>query len=133
MRSFGQPPSGATLGKFPAHGIPGPNLPTRRNSGASALWGAAPTGALFGTRLVSPPNALPIDKAIKGPAVCMRNGKAVRRFTPADDEKILSLSLAGKSDTEISRALDRRPNSIRGRLMTLARHQARAERLETAE
>jgi DNA-binding CsgD family transcriptional regulator len=81
---------------------------------------------------VDPPNARPIDKTIKGPLVCSRNGMPVRRFTPEDDEKLLALSVAGKSNTEVARALNRRSNSIRGRLMTLARHEARAEMIAEA-
>ena len=75
-----------------------------------------------------PPNARPIDKTIKGPRVCMRTGKPVCRFTEIEDRQLIALSLAGKSDVEIGRAIGRKPNSVRGRLMTLARHDARAER-----
>ncbi len=64
-----------------------------------------------------------------GAPVFMRNGHAVRSYTPADDELILRLEREGLGDTAIGRRLDppRKPNSIKGRLMTLARHEARRE------
>lgn len=56
-----------------------------------------------------------------------RNGVKVRPFTPEEDEIIELWSLAGIGITEIGRLLGRRHNSVRGRLLTLARHQARKE------
>jgi len=50
-----------------------------------------------------------------------------RAFTPAEDQRLLELSDQGVSRREIARALDRRPNSIRARLYTLARCDAVAE------
>jgi len=76
-----------------------------------------------------PPNAKPIDKTIRGPLVYMRNGRPVRRFTAIEDQELLALSLAGKTDHQIAKVMRRRHNSIRGRLMTLARHEARAEKV----
>lgn len=79
-----------------------------------------------------PPNARPIDKTIRGPLVVMRSGKPVRRYTPEDDAQLLELALAGNTHSQIGRVMKRRPNSIKGRLMTLARHEARAEKLSEA-
>lgn len=57
----------------------------------------------------------------------MKRGKhIVRAFTPAEDAQLTVLSLQGLGDTAIGRALGRRPNSVRGRLMTLARREERA-------
>ena len=56
-----------------------------------------------------------------------RNGFAVRHFTPEEDDRLLALEAEGKTYTEIGRLMNRKPNSIRGRLMTLARREARAE------
>jgi hypothetical protein len=96
-------------------------------SQGSVSWHCLQMGA-------DPPNARPIDKTIRTPLIAMRNGKPVRRFTPEDDARLTAMSMAGKGDTQIGRALGRRPNSIRGRLMILARHEARDElRLEAAE
>jgi hypothetical protein len=77
-----------------------------------------------------PPKAKPIDATMRGPALYDRNGKPVRRFTPEEDQQILTMRLAGKTPTQIGRALKRRHNSIVGRLMTLARHEARLERAQ---
>lgn len=49
----------------------------------------------------------------------------VRAFTPEEDARITALSLEGLNHTDIGRAVGRKPNSVHGRLMTLAR---RAER-----
>lgn len=57
-----------------------------------------------------------------------RNGFAVRRFTGADDKKLLELAASGLGNTAIGKQLGRRPNSVRGRLATLARQEAREER-----
>lgn len=64
---------------------------------------------------------------IRGPVATMRNGFPVRRYTADDDARILSMEAEGKSETEIARALGRRFNSIRRRLMTLARRDVRME------
>ena len=58
-----------------------------------------------------------------------RGGYLVRPFTPAEDERLLDLSAEGKRICEIARAFGgtRQHNSIIGRLMTLARREARAE------
>lgn len=62
-----------------------------------------------------------------GPQVMRRGNHQVRRFTPEEDRKIIEMELSGATIAEICRALGRKHNSIIGRLMTLARHEARAE------
>jgi transposase len=62
------------------------------------------------------------------PCVIRRGDHLVRRFTKAEDAALLALEAEGLSDTEIGKRLGRRCNTIRGRLMTLARHEARRER-----
>lgn len=56
-----------------------------------------------------------------------RGGRAVRPFTGEDDRILRELDHRGERVSVIARRLNRRPNSIRGRLLTLARHEARAE------
>lgn len=56
-----------------------------------------------------------------------RGNHIVRGFTPDEDAILLSMTLGGRSNSEIGRTLHRRANSIRGRLATLARRDARAE------
>lgn len=63
---------------------------------------------------------------IKGPAVVMRNGHEVRRYTPEDDAQLLSLEAEGLPISTIARRMGRRPNSVTGRLMTLARREERS-------
>lgn len=74
-----------------------------------------------------PPKPAPLWKGIVGPAVVVRNGHELRRFTAQDDETLLSMEAGGATLSEMARALGRRHNSIKGRLMTLARRQARQE------
>jgi transposase-like protein len=63
----------------------------------------------------------------KEPRVIMRKGRPMRFFTEEEDRQIIAMSIDGKTDTEIGRAIGRRSHSIRGRLATLARREARAE------
>jgi hypothetical protein len=51
----------------------------------------------------------------------VRKGRPVRPFTPEEDALITRLSIEGLSPSEIGRRVDRKPNSITGRLATLAR------------
>ncbi len=62
-----------------------------------------------------------------GPMSCTRNGVFVRRFTKEEDRKLLGMEATGASVAQMAKQLGRRWNSTRGRLMTLARHQERAE------
>lgn len=75
----------------------------------------------------SPPNARVLPARAPGPAVVKRNGHIVRHFTEEEDALMLALSIEGKTTSEIARAIGRRWNSTRGRLMTLARHDDRKE------
>ena len=59
----------------------------------------------------------------------MRNGQLVRGFTPDDDDLLVRMDIEGLGHSEMARRLGRKPNSIKGRLYTLAR---REERLEAA-
>lgn len=58
-----------------------------------------------------------------------RGDHLVRRFTASEDAELERLAKEGLTDSEIGRRLTprRRPNSVRGRLMTLARRAAREE------
>jgi len=60
-----------------------------------------------------------------GPLVVKRGNHVVRRFTPEEDETLLKLEAEGKTLTEMSRAIDRRTNSVKGRLLTLGRIEER--------
>lgn len=57
----------------------------------------------------------------------VRGGSPVRSFTEDEDRRLLELEARGASRSEMASALGRRNNSIRGRLYTLARRDARAE------
>lgn len=72
-----------------------------------------------------PPKKTALWKGIKGPEVVKRGNHLVRRYTQEDDACLLRLEAEGKTVTEIARALGRKWNSIRGRLMTLARREER--------
>ncbi|WP_109466375.1 hypothetical protein [Albibacillus kandeliae] len=62
-----------------------------------------------------------------GPMEIKRGNHVLRRFTAEEDKRILKMELEGSPVAEIARALGRRSNSVKGRLMTLARREARAE------
>lgn len=64
-----------------------------------------------------------------GPMLVRRSGHIVRRFTEKEDQVLIEMDLAGERVCEMARRLNRPPNSVRGRLMTIAR---REERLEVA-
>ena len=66
-------------------------------------------------------------KARIGPAIVRRGDHIVRRFTEKEDALLLELEAQNLNYSEIARRLDRRRNSIVGRLATLARREARAE------
>lgn len=57
----------------------------------------------------------------------MRAGRVLRTFSLAEDRRLRALEAEGLTMSEIARAMDRKPNSIRGRLARLARYDARAE------
>ncbi|KQP34285.1 hypothetical protein ASF27_01610 [Methylobacterium sp. Leaf102] len=76
---------------------------------------------------IEPPGARPITPVAPGPNRIERGGILVRRFSADEDSRLLTLEAAGHGYIAIGAALDRHPNSVRYRLMTLARHQARSE------
>lgn len=57
----------------------------------------------------------------------MRNGHKVRPFNEADDRKLLDMESTGVRISAIASELGRGANSVRGRLYTLARIDARAK------
>ena len=62
-----------------------------------------------------------------GPLIQQRGDQIVRRFSPEDDKLLLELERQQLSYSEIGRRMSRKPNSIRGRLLTLARRDARQD------
>lgn len=67
------------------------------------------------------PPARPILRSFR------RAGVTVHRFSDVEDRKLLFLEAKGLDRSEIGRRLGRHRHSVRGRLMTLARRDARAE------
>jgi DNA-binding CsgD family transcriptional regulator len=63
---------------------------------------------------------------VRGPLVTGRSGHLVRRFTPAEDERLLALAEGGMSRRRIGKMLGRRTNSVIARMSTLARREERA-------
>lgn len=57
----------------------------------------------------------------------VRGNHLVRPFTPDEDARLLELDHQGLTPTEIGRAMGRKQNSIRGRMLTLGRQASRAE------
>ncbi|MER9421301.1 helix-turn-helix domain-containing protein [Mesorhizobium sp. M0317] len=60
----------------------------------------------------------------------VRNGSTVLAFSADEDAQLLALAAEGTSHTEIGKIMRRKPNSVSGRLATLARHDARREAAE---
>ena len=58
-----------------------------------------------------------------------RSGHEVRRFTVEEDELLLDLKSKGLTNAAIGRRLNRAAHTVLGRLMTLARQDARREEL----
>ncbi|MBE0529510.1 MAG: hypothetical protein IH626_01700 [Rhodospirillales bacterium] len=75
----------------------------------------------------------PANKTLKshdfivGPAVMARGNHLVRRFSKEEDATIVAMDMQGASISLIARRVGRRWNSVRGRLMTLARRDERRE------
>lgn len=67
------------------------------------------------------------DSPPRGPMIVTRSGFAVRRFSASEDATISTMDLDGATTAEIAHKLGRPWNTVRGRQMTLARHQARRE------
>lgn len=76
-----------------------------------------------------PPKPTRLRDEVSGPVIFKRGSHVVRRYTPREDQQLLALERQGLNHTEIGKALGRRPNSITGRLMTLARRERRAEEM----
>lgn len=58
-----------------------------------------------------------------GPAsISAADGRTQRRFSEAEDQRLLDLEAEGKSVSEIARVMDRPITSVRIRLMSLALH-----------
>jgi IS30 family transposase len=66
----------------------------------------------------------------KRPRVMKRGKFTVRNFTPEEDERLLALRNDRRKISEIAKELGRKPNSIQGRLLTLARRDAQQEAAE---
>ena len=62
-----------------------------------------------------------------GPKTIQRGNHVVRRFTPEEDTELQKLSAENINYHQIGIKMDRNHSSIRGRLMTLARHAARID------
>jgi IS30 family transposase len=75
---------------------------------------------------IEKPGPPPLVRAWSGPRESTRGNHVVRRFAPDEDVRLLSYEAAGLTVAEIGRRLGRRPNSVVGRLATLARRQERA-------
>lgn len=73
------------------------------------------------------PNTRCNTRSPRGPMTVTRSGFAVRRFSASEDATISTMDLDGATTAEIAHKLGRPWNSVRGRQMTLARHQARRE------
>jgi len=55
---------------------------------------------------------------------CRRASGEVKPFTPAEDRQLLAMRKANAKYAEIARRIGRRENSVRGRILTLARYEA---------
>lgn len=74
---------------------------------------------------IEKPGPTPAPVVWRGAMVSRRGDYLVRRFTSEEDDVILEGKAAGLSNAEIGRRLNRRANSIKGRLATLARRDER--------
>lgn len=63
----------------------------------------------------------------KGPPEYFRNGKKVTFFTPEEDALIVKWDMEGMFRSEMAKRLNRAPSSIKNRLASLARQEARKE------
>ncbi|GEP09876.1 helix-turn-helix domain-containing protein [Methylobacterium gnaphalii] len=74
-----------------------------------------------------PPHPQRLKEVPTVPGSVRRGNHIVRRFTADEDAKLVELEAEGLTTAEISRRLGRPPNSVLGRIMTLARRDARME------
>lgn len=86
---------------------------------AAVWWHCARLGA-------EPPGARYRERA-RGPMVMRRGAHLVRRFTPEEDRRMLDMRRRGLRVCQIAEVLERRQNSVSGRLMALARREALQE------
>jgi len=75
---------------------------------------------------VEKPGVPPKLSRFSGPLTVRRGSHVVRRFSAAEDARLLELEASGLKLGEIGRRLGRRRNTILARLATLARHDERA-------
>jgi hypothetical protein len=100
-------------------------LARRYNVSTSAMdWHLLRIGAEHPARV-----AQVLPQQARGPLVYVRAGREIRHFTPDEDTVIQKMAAEGRSNAEIGLTCKppRAANSIRGRLLTLARHEARRE------
>jgi hypothetical protein len=64
---------------------------------------------------------------VRGPVIVKRGKFVIRRYLPEEDAQLLALEAEGLNYSQIGKRLGRKHNSIKGRLMVLARRDARAE------
>lgn len=76
---------------------------------------------------VDPPKPSRLHSVPTEPVMHQRGGHALRKFTVQEDARLLAMASAGRGYSDMAKALGRRPNSIRGRLLCLARREARQE------
>lgn len=74
---------------------------------------------------IEKPDGPPPEISYTGPMVVKRGNHVVRRFRKEEDVIINLLSDRGLTPAEIARQLDRKHNSILGRMATLARQEER--------
>lgn len=72
-----------------------------------------------------------VPQPVRSPSY-RRGSFTVKRFTAAEDAKLLAMEAEGHSIGHIAKALRRNRNSILGRLMILARYQSRIEEAQLA-
>ncbi len=74
---------------------------------------------------IEPPNPRKPVAEMRGPLVMRRGEHEIRRFTEDEDRRLVALSKRGFSYGHIAQQIGRKPNSVRGRLMSLARREER--------
>jgi hypothetical protein len=63
----------------------------------------------------------------ESPRAYLRGGRLVRLYTQAEDARLLAMAREGRPERQIAQALQRSATLVAGRLMVLARREARAE------
>lgn len=76
---------------------------------------------------VGTPGRAPAQNKINATPSYIRNGFQVRGYSAEEDTRLVEWSISGRNPTEIARMIGRTANSVRNRLMTLARHDALRE------